>query len=182
MALIFFMCDPLIRRVEAQVSPKVDGGFFEIVLPVPKRYLERQYLGIPMGRNFRLTDIQAEVLIIHVFSMYCPCCQKDAPNVTTLHDIILDRPDVRDTVKIIGIGVGNTAFEVKAFKDLYGIDFPLFADDDSRLHGILGGVEIPYFFVVRLGAGGEQKVLYSSEGSFGDPIDFLDWILEGVKG
>ncbi len=180
-ALALVLYDPLPRRVEAQGPPQVNDIFPTMILPMPKRYHERQYLGIAPEGRFRVADIQARVLVIQVFSMYCTYCQKDAPNVNALHDLILENPEARDKVRIIGIGAGNTSFEVKAFRDLYGIDFPLFPDEDQRLHRVLGEVETPYFFVLRSNPDRTQTVIYSSEGSFGSPEEFLEWILDAVK-
>jgi hypothetical protein len=53
------------------VEPPSEGGTLpDFVLPVPEDPAHRQYLGLNPGGDFRIPDVQAEVVIIEVFSMY----------------------------------------------------------------------------------------------------------------
>jgi peroxiredoxin len=65
--------------------------------------------------------------------MYSPICQAEAPNVNKVHDLIESNPDLKSRVRLIGIGIGNTPFEVGVFKKKYDIKFPLFPDDSFRI-------------------------------------------------
>jgi hypothetical protein len=52
-------------------QPPPEGGTLpDFVLPVPEDPVHRQYLGLEADGNFRIPDIQAEVVIIEIFSMY----------------------------------------------------------------------------------------------------------------
>jgi thiol-disulfide isomerase/thioredoxin len=157
--------------------PPAEGDTFpEILLPSPQKWSEREYLGLDHVGPFKISQVKADTLIIEVFSMYCPYCQKEAPVVNELHQMILSRSDLRNKIKMIGIGAGNSQFEVNAFRNLYGIVFPLFPDPDFSLHKALGDVRTPYFIVVNLKGSGSHKVIYSRVGSFGDPRQFLESI------
>jgi thiol-disulfide isomerase/thioredoxin len=148
--------------------------FPDIKLPIPQTMAEREYLNVYEG-PFLLSHVDAEVLIVQIYSMYCPHCQKEAPNVNALYKAIAARPETKQHIKIIGIGAGNSPFEVEAFKKLFQIEFPLIQDEDWTVHEILGKVRTPYFFVLLKKPSGLQ-VVYSREGSIGDPGNFLDLV------
>ena len=158
----------------AQKTPAEGEKFPEITLPLPQKVQERDYLNIEHG-PFRLSQINSEIVIIQIFSMYCPYCQKEAPNVNALYEAISARPDMKSKVKLIGIGAGNSNFEVNAFRNLYKIEFPLFPDADFKIHKEVGEVRTPYFFVLWNRPEG-RRVIYSNVGTLGEPKAFLDMI------
>jgi peroxiredoxin len=84
------------------------------------------------------------------------------------------RPEWRDAVRLIGIGVGNSAYEVGFFKETYGIQFPLIPDGDFTVHNALGKPRTPYFLVIRIGDDRQSHLVYTHLGGFGDPEAFLD--------
>jgi peroxiredoxin len=150
----------------------------EITLPVPKQANEKVYLGITDTEHFNISQIKAPLVIIEIFSMYCPFCQKEAPLVNELYELIQSKPALKDKIKIIGIGAGNTQFEVDFFKSEYSIPFPLLPDESFYAHKAVGEVRTPYFFVVHIMPDGSNKVIYSKAGSIQDPENFLELILK----
>lgn len=62
----------VVTVVGAAMAPPPEGGMLpEIVLPVPDDTEHRLYLGIRNGDGkFRIPEIDAEVVIIEIFSMY----------------------------------------------------------------------------------------------------------------
>ena len=97
-----------------------------INLPVPMDPEERNYLGLSGSGFFKIPQIKAKAVIIEFFSMYCPICQKDAPGVNDLYRLIEKNPDIKNKVKLIGIGAGNSPYEVGVYKKTYDVPFPLF--------------------------------------------------------
>lgn len=161
-------------RARAGDRPPPEGGVLpDIALPIPEKSEERQYLGVEGKGTFKPSKIRADVVIIEVFSMYCPFCQKDAPNVNELYRIIDQDKEYKGKIKLIGIGAGNSPFEVDTFRNAYSIPFPLFPDMDFSLHNALGKTRTPCFIVIRIGKDGTHKIVYSKVGSFGDPGSFL---------
>ncbi|MFZ5993543.1 MAG: peroxiredoxin family protein [Thermodesulfobacteriota bacterium] len=149
-----------------------------IKLPVPQRPDERSYLGLSGTGHFKISQIKAPVVIIEVFSMYCPHCQKNAPEVNRLYRIIEDNPYVKDKIKLIGIGAGNSSYEVEIFRKKYDISFPLFADDDYSVHKALGEVRTPYFIGIKNNKDGTNQVFYSELGGVEKADEFLELMLK----
>ena len=184
MALGFFGCVLIVAGllisaggIQAEVSPPPEGGMLpDISLPVPAQPEEQQYLGVKDKGTFKLPGIRAEVLIIEVFSMYFPFCQKEAPSVNELYRLIGQDKNLKEKVKLIGLGAGNSPFEVNTFRNTYAVPFPLFADTDFAIHNALGKVRTPYFIVIKINKDGSHKVVYSKVGSFGEPQAFLQLI------
>jgi peroxiredoxin len=159
-------------------TPSTGEPFPDITLAVPDASVQKEYLGLKGKGSFSLSQIKADLLIIEIFSMYCPYCQKEAPNVNELYRIISNREDIKDKIKIIGIGAGNTPLEVDVFRKKYAVEFPLFSDESFSVHTATGNVRTPYFFVIRIRAGKPGVIVYSSVGTLHDPQQFLDLILK----
>ncbi len=168
----------------AIAQPPPEGGVLpNVTLPVPQDAAEAGYLGVEGKKTFKIPEIKADVVIVEIFSMYCPYCQKEAPILNKLYEDIAKDEALRNKVKLIGIGAGNTPFEVKTFKEKYQVPFPLFADGDFSLHQVFGDVRTPYFMVIKINRDGSHKVIYSEAGSIGGPRDFLKLVLKkaGMK-
>ena len=162
--------------------PAVGGMMPEVVLPIPPQAEDRTYLGLRAGDTFKIPQITADVVIVEVFSMYCPYCQREAARVNELFGLIAKRPDLKNRVKIIGIGAGNTDFEIKVFKDKYQVPFPLFPDADFKIHKLVGEVRTPYFIGVETRPDGWHRVLYSRVGAIDDLQLFVDYLLKEASG
>jgi len=52
-------------------TPPAEGGVLpEIVLTVPESPEHREYLGLTGKKTFKIPDIESEIVIIEIFSMY----------------------------------------------------------------------------------------------------------------
>lgn len=167
----------------ASTPPKKGGVLPAINLPIPKDAVGKSYLGLTGEGLFKIQQIKANVVVIEIFSMYCPYCQKEASNVNDLYNIIEKDQKLKGKIKIIGIGAGNTPYEVDIFKKTYNIPFPLFADEDFTIHKAMGEVRTPYFIVINIKKDGSHKVIYSELGGIKEPRQFLETIikLSGLK-
>jgi len=164
--------------------PPVKGDVLpEIKIPVPVNATDRSYLRLKNSGFFKIPQIKTKVVIIEIFSMYCPHCQREAPEVNRLYSIIEDSPDLKDKIKLIGIGAGNSTFEVEVFKKKYTVPFPLFPDEDFSIHKYFGEVRTPYFLGVKINDDGTHQVFYSKLGEFKGAEPFLDLMLQlsGLK-
>lgn len=158
-------------------APPPEGSVFpDIRLTIPQRPEDQQYLGLQGTGSFTVSNIQAEVVILEIFSMYCPFCQREAPNVKALFQMIDQNDDLKRKIKMIAVGAGNSLFEVNTYKNAYGMAFPHLPDTDFSIHNALGKVRTPYFVVLKLNKDGSNAVIYSKVGGIGDPRGFLEMI------
>jgi peroxiredoxin len=164
MILLTMPVVPLAGKIPAPGDQLAD-----IRLKAPASADQRNYLGLEQGGSFNPTGITGELLVIEIFSMYCPHCQREAPAVNRLYQTIQASETLRDRVKMIGIGVGNSDFEVDHFRKHYEIDFPLFSDEDFVIHKALGEVRTPFFIISVIGSEDRGNVLWTGSGNM-DPL------------
>ena len=146
-----------------------------ISLPMPPGTADREYLGLKgaPGSVFSIADIDADVLLIMLFSMYCPLCQEKAPAINALYAKLktASRPGLK--VVMIGLGANNSELEVAHFRQEYKIRFPLFADHDKKFYKLLGGKATPDFIGCRRDDNKQLTVILRQSGGFVDPDKFF---------
>lgn len=152
-------------------------GLAQMKLPVPNTAEFRSYLGIEEGETFAIGDIKTRILLVEVFSMYCPHCQREAPRVNDLYRQIADNHELRDQIKIIGIGVGNTSYEVDIFRKTYAIPFPLFPDRSMERARQLGAERTPTFIGFVYENGGAIRQFIFQTGGFSNTDAFLNEVI-----
>jgi peroxiredoxin len=165
-------------------KPPEKGELLPVInLPIPKNPDERNYLGLSGSGSIKISQIKAKVVIVEIFSMYCPYCQKDAPGVNELYRLIENNPDIKNKIKIIGIGAGNSLYEVDVFKKTYNVPFPLFPDKDFAIHKACGEVRTPYFMVVKINEDGTHQIVHTQLGNYPGAEPFLELVLKasGLK-
>ena len=143
-------------------------------LPSPTDAAQRNYLGVNDDETFALADIQTRILIIEVFNFYCPYCQVEAPNINRLYRRIESDVQFRGQIKIIGIGIGNTPYEVDRFRTRYAIPFPLFADRSRVLSKHLEVRQTPTFIAWGYRSEGGIRPILFAPGPVGDIESFLN--------
>ncbi len=163
------------------VEPPSEGEVFpDITLQVPDDADHREYLGLEAeSGTFGLENVQAQLIIVELLSIYCPYCQKEAESVNELYERIASR-GLDDRIKLLAMAPGNSAFEVGTWIKRYDTQFPIFPDPDYTFHKVLGETGTPHFFVLDM-EDGQGKVLYSASGSFGPVASFLEPFEKMVK-
>jgi peroxiredoxin len=164
----------------ANPNPILGGVLPDIELPMPKDSSEKAYLGVSGFGSFKIPEIKARLVIIEIFNMYCPYCQREAPNVNQLHAKIKQDPALRDSIKIIGIGAGNSPYEVGIYKKKYNVAFPLFADKDYAIYNKIGEVRTPYFIGMKINPDGTHQIIYSKVGAFEGVDQFLSALMKSA--
>ncbi len=175
---VFLPIQPLFA---ADRPPQVGEVLSGIALPAPSDSQDKSYLGISGRSPFEVSQVRAQVVLMQILSMYCPYCQKEAPNVNALFKMIEENKDLKGRLKIIGIGAGNSTYETSLFRKKYAIPFPVLPDPDFIVYGKIGGeVRTPYFIAVKNVSGKQPVVIYSELGSFGDPAKFIQKLIQAA--
>ena len=163
--------------VEASLSPgaqplDVGSAFPDVPLAGQVSPEAATRLGIAPGKAQRpINALGTEVLVVEIFSMYCPFCQRDAPAVNELAALI-DKQGLAGRLKIIGIGAGNSDTEVDIFRKKFKVPFALFSDATFAVHSAVGQVGTPYYYVLQKTPQG-FKVVVGHLGLIHSPADFL---------
>jgi thiol-disulfide isomerase/thioredoxin len=155
----------------------------DLTLKVPENKSHTDYLGLTgaPGSSFEVKSIDTDVLLIELFSMYCPFCQEEAPAVNELYERMQKLSESGKRVKIIGLGAGNSEFEVNHFKNTYDVDFPLFPDTDLSMYNALKGAGTPGFIGAVKDPGEGFVVILRQSGGFYSSEDFLKLLLEKAE-
>jgi peroxiredoxin len=182
--LIFFSFLLVNGATFATNSIPVKGGKLPTInLQVPKNPDEKTYLGLSSSGYFRIPQIKAQAVLIKIFNLYCPICQSTAAAMTELYHQIENNPNLKDKIKLIGIGAGNNLLEVEVFKQNHDIPFPIFPDEDFKIHKTLGEVRTPFFIATKMTGDGSHEIVYTHLGGLTDARAFLDLMIEayGIK-
>jgi thiol-disulfide isomerase/thioredoxin len=154
----------------------IGEDFPGLLLPRPDEPALVAYLGLgEESSDFHMAHIKADLVVVEFFSMYCPHCQHEAPLLNKVYELL--HQDGLDTrVKMVGIGIGNSPYEVGIFQKKFHVPFPLFADEEYVWHKQVGQVGTPYFVFVVPGKGG-AKVAFTHLGR----IDSAPWFVKQIE-
>jgi thiol-disulfide isomerase/thioredoxin len=157
------------------------NSFPEFQLPAPISEAEKNYLGLSDDGDFNIGQIKAKVLIIEFFSFYCPHCQNAASIVNEVYQKIEQQSAIKGKIKIIGLGVANSDYEINSFREKYKVPFPLFSDKSMEKFKLLRARATPTFIGINLNENGSNEQFYFKEGGFEDSQKFLDEIIKFSK-
>jgi thiol-disulfide isomerase/thioredoxin len=185
LALLLWGCAPQGAKTAGISGEPIKPGLYKHMsfpifeLPIPQSEPEKNYIGLSGVGNFKVGQIKAQVLIIEVFNFYCPHCQHAAPRVNELYQEIQGRSDMKEKIKIIGIGIGNSPYEVNSFREKYQVPFPLFSDQSMAISKMLGVIATPTFIGVKVNDKGSQEYFYFKAGGFDE--DARQFLAEIIK-
>jgi thiol-disulfide isomerase/thioredoxin len=171
---LLLLLSPVIdASAQAQQRTARNAPFPALQLPVPQNEMESIYLGVPESGTFRVGDVKAQVVLIEILSVYCPYCQRVAPLLNEVYERIEKDPGLKGKIKIIGVGMSNSPYELNMFKEKFKVPFPLFPDANSEISKKFDVPGTPTFIGVKVdGKGAEQEVFYKP-GAFKDASQFL---------
>jgi len=146
-------------------------------LPGPESEKARHYLGLKNAEPFSIFQIPGKLILVEFYSMYCPICQRQAPRMNKLHKFIQQDPELRQDIKVIGIGLGNKKKEIRVYKETFRVRFPLFDDPNKEIVAKTGIEDIPLTLLVDK----KGKVLVSHLGAIKNLDQFLGEIRQFQK-
>ena len=117
-------------------------------------------------------------MIIEILNYSCSHCQHDAPRVNNLYRNIQERADLKDSIKIIGIGIGKSPDRLNLFKQEYQVTFPLLLDQNSDIVNTFGVERAPTFIGIKLNDQGFLEEFFFQEGGFKEVPKFLREIID----
>lgn len=143
----------LLAALQSPVSAarRIDMGerFPEIALQQPLEAQEKDYLGLPPGETFTLSQVGGEVVLVEILNVLCPHCQKQTLPYNNLFQMIENDPQTRGKILMLGIAVGNSDLQIEDFIDIYSVDFPIVSDRSFKLHAAVGGGATPFSICLR---------------------------------
>lgn len=87
--------------------------------------------------------------------------------------MIQDDPALKNDIKLIALGVGNTTKQLDAFKTKFRAQYPLIPDSEGKAYTALGGAATPFMVV----ATPQGKVLMNHVGVIKD----FDGLLKEIR-
>jgi len=177
---IIFLSSLFVNHPTFGANPQpVKGRRLPVInLPIPKNPNEKMYLGLSGDGFFKIQQIKANAVLIKIFNLYCPVCQSTASAMAELYHQIENHPDLREKMKLIGIGTGNSLYEVEVFKQTHHIPFPIFPDEDYRIHKVLGEVRTPFFIGTKMNRDGSREIVHTHLGALTQVEAFMGLMLE----
>jgi hypothetical protein len=159
---------------------KAGDSFPEIPLQRPDDPKDVAYLGIPEGKSFTVKDVQADLVVIEIFNVYCDSCQKQASVYNKLYALIESDLETKGRIKMLGIGVANEDWEVKRFRKRFKLSLPVFPDPDSVMHKAIGGSPPPFSIFVRQEPTAKAGLVVGAHSSVGYDHEELFWEMQSM--
>jgi len=108
------------------------------------------YLGIECERDFAIDDLLHDIIIIEFLNVYCHTCREQVDVFNELYSSIENDPVLSENVCLLGIAVGNSAPEVKEFKENFGAFYPVLSDPRKAVFKMTGNIQgTPHTYILR---------------------------------
>jgi peroxiredoxin len=166
----------IIASIATNASPPPTSTVADNRLPAPQTESERKYLGLSSTiERFSLDNVEADVLVVDFFDMYCHVCQARARHMNEFYQLVQSR-GLSGRVRVLGIGVGDTPKEVTVFKEKFGLPFPVFPDRTGSFSRQFGKIRVPNVIVLKRRLG-HFEVVYQESSLPDNPEQFLAKVL-----
>jgi peroxiredoxin len=149
----------------------------QFMLSAPDAEDARKYLGLKNAKPFALSQVPAKLIILDIFYVLCLECQKQAPDINKIYELMQQDPELEKNIRIIGIGIRSSREKLRAFKTSFRVKFPLIPDEDNTVYSKVGEPPIPFLILVN----DKGRVLLSHQGPFKNVEEFFGQIKKLYK-
>jgi DsbE subfamily thiol:disulfide oxidoreductase len=95
------------------------------------------------GGRHRLSDLRGKVVLVNFWATWCPPCRAEMPSLARLSERMAGK-----SFAILGVDMGDTAEEVKAFLKEMPVPFPTLMDEDGATLKRWNVIGFPSTFLV----------------------------------
>lgn len=79
------------------------------------------------GGTMRLDALRGRVVLVNFWAVWCPPCRKEMPSMARLADKLASKP-----FTILGVNVGESPEEIRAFLKQVPVNFPIVLDSEGE--------------------------------------------------
>lgn len=112
------------------------------------------------GPDYRKSN--ADVVVLSFFDMYCPHCQRSAPDVNQLHAMV-QRRGMGGRIAFYAIGRNNTPMEAEMYRKRFNVTYPVLADRDRAISSRFGDFLPPMLIALKKKEGRWQEFYRESK-------------------
>lgn len=121
------------------------------------------------GGSLSLEDYRGKVVVINMWASWCGPCRREQPELERVWREHRDR-----NVQFLGLNVNDQQAAALAFRDEFGVTYPSFYDDSSRLAFELEAQVLPTTYVIDSGG----RIVFRLTGTVNETL--LTRVLDGV--
>ncbi len=169
----------LLCSIMLRVSAACAADEHALVLPSPAAAAERAYLGIS-SETFSLAGIQADIVIVELFTLYCALCAREAPAVAELFDLAQKQSTPQRRIRMLAIGTGSSPEDAARFQQQHRVPFPVVPDQKANFARAFKMAVTPGFIAFRRQPDGSMTILHTRSGVLGPAERFLETVLKAA--
>ena len=95
------------------------------------------------GNQVSLADYRGKVVFLNFWASWCLPCRAEMPSMEKLYNKFKN-----SDFAILAVNLGEGKEQVKAFKELYSLNFPILLDAESSVGSIYGAISIPTSYLI----------------------------------